>query len=207
MKHTVMKIFGLPIVLLFKMARPFRPLWRRIYFTARLSANIRDMDYSVECDGLVRVLGTAKIKLGRRCRLGMDIELETVGAGRIQIGDDTRINRGCTLISYSQISIDDWTIIGEFVSIRDANHGMKRDEPMRYQPHTSAPIHIGRDVWIGRGSCILPGVKIGEGAVIGANSVVTEDIPDFAIAAGIPAKVIKLRQQTISFRGNSKTLR
>jgi acetyltransferase-like isoleucine patch superfamily enzyme len=65
---------------------------------------------------------------------------------------------------------------------------------MRYQPHTSKPILIGRDVWIGRGSCILPGVTIGEGAVIGANSVVTGDISDFAIAAGAPAKVIKMRQ-------------
>jgi len=65
---------------------------------------------------------------------------------------------------------------------------------MRYQEHTSAPIHIGRDVWIGRGACILPGVTIGEGAVIGANSVVTKDIPDFAMAAGVPAKVIKIRE-------------
>jgi len=65
---------------------------------------------------------------------------------------------------------------------------------MRYQPHTCEPILIGRDVWIGRGSCILPGITIGEGAVIGANSVVNKDVPAYAIAAGIPAKVIKMRQ-------------
>ncbi|MBW2439954.1 MAG: acyltransferase [Deltaproteobacteria bacterium] len=152
------------------------------------------MDFSVECDGRVHVSGTANIELGRRCRLGMDVELRTDEAGHIRIGDDTRLNRGCTLTSYSQISIDDWTIIGEYVSIRDANHGLKRGEPMRYQPHTSEPIHIGRDVWIGRGSCILPGVTIGEGAVIGANSVVSKDVPAYSIAAGIPAKVIKMRQ-------------
>ena len=194
MKHTLMKMIGLPIILLFKLARPFRALWRRIYFTARLSADVSDMDFSVECDGRVHVSGTANIKLGRRCRLGMDVELRTVEAGHIRIGDDTRLNRGCTLTSYAQIRIEDFTIIGEFVSIRDANHGLKRGEPMRYQAHTSEPIHIGRDVWIGRGSCILPGVTIGEGAVIGANSVVTRDVPDFAIAAGVPAKVIKMRQ-------------
>jgi carbonic anhydrase/acetyltransferase-like protein (isoleucine patch superfamily) len=194
MKHTLMKMIGLPIILLFKLAHPFRFLWRRIYFTARLSADVSDMDFSVECDGRVHVSGTANIELGRRCRLGMDVELRTDEAGHIRIGDDTRLNRGCTLTSYSQISIDDWTIIGEYVSIRDANHGLKRGEPMRYQPHTSEPIHIGRDVWIGRGSCILPGVTIGEGAVIGANSVVNEDVPAYAIAAGIPAKVIKIRE-------------
>ena len=194
MKHTIMKIIGLPIVLLFKLAGPVRTIWRRIYLTARLAADVSDMDFSVQCDGRVHVSGTANIKLGKRCRLGMEVELRTVEAGHIQIGEDTRLNRGCTLTSYAQIRIDDFTIIGEFVSIRDANHGLKRGEPMRYQPHTCKPILVGRDVWIGRGSCILPGVTIGEGAVIGANSVVTRDVPDFAIAAGVPAKVIKMRQ-------------
>ncbi|MFC1880345.1 acyltransferase [Thermodesulfobacteriota bacterium] len=194
MKHTMMKMIGLPIVLLFKLAGPLRRIWRRIYLTARLAADVSDMDFSVQCDGRVHVSGTANIKLGKRCRLGMEVELRTVEAGHIQIGEDTRLNRGCTLTSYAQIRIDDFTIIGEFVSIRDANHGLRRGEPMRYQPHTCKPILVGRDVWIGRGSCILPGVTIGEGAVIGANSVVTRDVPDFAIAAGVPAKVIKMRQ-------------
>lgn len=194
MKHIVLKIIGLPIFFLFRLARPFRYAWRRVYFTARLSADVNDMDFSVQCDGKTHVSGTANIKLGKRCRLGMDVELRTIETGYIKIGDDTRLNRGCTLTSYAQILIDDFTIIGEFVSIRDANHGLERGEPMRYQPHTTKPIHIGRDVWIGRGSCILPGVTIGEGAVIGANSVVTKDIPDFAIAAGVPAKVIKVRE-------------
>ena len=194
MKHTMMKIIGLPVILLFKLTHPFRSLWRRIYFTARLSADVSGMDFSVECDGRVHVSGTANIELGRRCRLGMEVELRSDEGGPIRIGDDTRLNRGCTLTSYSQISIDDWAIMGEFVSIRDANHGIKRGEPMRYQPHTCEPILIGRDVWIGRGSCILPGVTIGEGAVIGANSVVNKDVPAYAIAAGIPVKVIKMRE-------------
>ena len=194
MKHTMMKMIGLSIVLLLKLAGPLRRIWRRIYLTARLAADISDMDYSVQCDGRVHVSGTANIKLAKRCRLGMDVELRTVETGHIQIGEDTRLNRGCTLTSYAQIFIGDFTIIGELVSIRDANHGLKRGEPMRYQPHTCEPIHIGRDVWIGRGSCILPGVTIGEGAVIGANSVVTKDVPDFGIAAGVPARVIRIRE-------------
>ena len=194
MKHTVMKAVGLPIVFLFRLTRPLRRIGRRLYFTARLSADVRDMDYTVQCDGRVHVSGSANITLGRRCRLGMDVELRTMEAGGIRIGDDTRLNRGCTLTAYTGITIGDFTLIGEFVSIRDANHGLARGEPMRYQPHTSAPIHIGRDVWIGRGSCILPGVTIGEGAVIGANSVVTGDIPDYGIAAGVPARVIRMRE-------------
>ena len=194
MKYKMMKMIGLPIVFLIKLSNPLRDIWRRIYFTARLTAEIDDMDYSVQCDGRVHVSGTANIKLEKRCRLGMDVELRTAEGGRIQIGEDTRLNRGCTLTSYAQISIGDFTIIGEYVSIRDANHGLQRGEPMRYQPHTFEKIHIGRDVWIGRGSCILPGVTIGEGAVIGANSVVTRDVPEFAIAAGVPARVVKRRE-------------
>ena len=194
MKQAIMKFAASPLVWFFKCAHPVTRIWNRIYFTARLSADIRDMDFSVQCDGRVYVSGTAEITLGRRSRLGMEVELRTVDAGRIHIGDDTRINRGCTLTSYSHIAIGDFCLIGEFVSIRDANHGLSCDAPMRLQPHTFAPIRIGRDVWIGRGSCILPGVTIGSGAVIGANSVVTRDIPEFAIAAGAPAKVIRLRE-------------
>ncbi len=194
MKHTLIALVGLPFTLLFRLMRPFQYAWKRIYFTARLKAYVAEMDFSVQCDGRVHVSGTGRIKLGKRCRLGMETELRTIGKGHIRLGDDTRVNRGSTLTSYSEIFIDDYTIIGEFVSIRDANHGMDSKEPMRYQPHVTAPIRIDRDAWIGRGACILPGVTIGEGSVVGANSVVTGDIPPYSIAAGVPAKVIKKRE-------------
>ena len=117
-----------------------------------------------------------------------------MNGGCIRLGNEIRINRGCIITSYSNISIGDFTIIGEYTSIRDANHGMEKNAPMRYQAHTFAPINIGRDVWLGRGCCVLPDVTIGEGSVIGANSVVTKDIPSFSIAAGVPAKVIGKRE-------------
>lgn len=194
MKHTILTILGFPFILVEKTLQPLGRIWRRIVLTSRLKARVRDMDVSVMCDGKILVTGTGNIHLGKRCRLGMDIELGTEEHGTITIGDDTRLNRGCTVVSYSRIDIGDFAIIGEFATIRDANHGMKLGEPMRYQPHDTRPIFIGRDVWIGRGSCILPGVSIGEGSVIGANSVCTKDIPPFSIAAGIPARVIRKRE-------------
>jgi len=194
MKHTLLYIMGAPIVFMERVMQPLKKPWRRIFYTAKLKAYVRDMDFSVMCDGRMHVSGTANISLGKRCRLGMDVELRTIDKGKISMGEDTRLNRGCSLTSYSKITVGDFTIIGEFVSIRDANHGMKRGEPMRYQEHDTRPIHIGRDVWIGRGSCILPGVTIGDGSVIGANSVLTRDIPPYSIAAGIPAKVIRKRE-------------
>lgn len=166
----------------------------RIWHRARLKAFLKGVDVSVQCDGRVLLGGTHDIRIGKGCRLGRDIELGTEGEGRIRLGEEVRINRGCTLVSYAGITVGDFTIIGEYVSIRDANHGMGTDEPMRYQEHTASPICIGRDVWIGRGCCILPGTTIGEGSVIGANSVVTSDIPPYSIAAGSPARVVKKRK-------------
>lgn len=151
------------------------------------------MDFSLQCDGKIHISGTKNVHIGTGCRIGRDTELRTIGNGCIRIGDDVRLNRSCTIVSYSEILIHDLVIIGEFVSIRDANHGMLPSEPMRYQSHDTRPIKIGRDVWIGRGSIILPGVTVGNGAVIGANSVVTQDIPSFSIAAGAPAKILKKR--------------
>lgn len=168
--------------------------WGRVYYTLRLMARVPGMDVSVQCDGPVQVSGTGRIAIGSRCRLGGHTELQTNEAGSIVLGSDIRINRGCTIVSYASVTIGDFAIIGEYVSIRDANHGMSTKEPMRYQPHASAPIRIGPDVWIGRGACILPGVTVGAGAVIGANSVVTRDIPERAIAAGMPAQVLRQRQ-------------
>ena len=168
--------------------------WGRFYYTLRLMARVRDMDASVQCDGPVAVSGTAAITIGSRCRIGAATELQTTDAGRIVLGNDIRINRGCTIVSYASVTIGDFAIIGEYVTIRDANHGMSASEPLRYQPHVAEPVRIGADVWIGRGACILPGVTIGAGAVIGANSVVTRDIPKFSIAAGMPAQVIRQRQ-------------
>lgn len=170
--------------------------WGRIYYTLRLMARVRDMDASVQCDGPIAVSGTGAISIGSRCRIGGQTELQTNESGRIVIGNDVRINRGCTIVSYADVLIGDFAIIGEYVTIRDANHGMDTTEPMRYQRHTTSPVTIGTDVWIGRGACILPGVVIGNGAVIGANSVVTRNIPNFAVAAGMPAQVIRNRQQT-----------
>ncbi len=177
-----------------KIILPFMTLMKRIYYPARLKADIVFLDPSVQCDGRVYVLGTRNVRMGLRCRIGRDTEFETAETGNIRLGDDVRINRGCTLVSYAGITIGEYAIVGEYVSIRDANHGMSPDEPMRCQKHASSPICIGRDVWIGRGSCILPGVTIGEGSVVGANSVVNADIPPYSIAAGIPAKIVKKRQ-------------
>ena len=192
-KKIILYMLITPVAFFTRFILPISYFWRRVYCTALLNGKVKNSDISVICDGNVHVTGTKNISIGKRCRLGTDTELRTVENGNIRLANEIRINRGCTITSYSNVSIGNFTIIGEYTSIRDANHGMLKNTPMKFQTHSSSPIRIGCDVWIGRGSCILPGVSIGDGSVIGANSVVTKDIPPGVIAAGVPAVVIRER--------------
>ena len=86
--------------------------------------------------------------------------------------------------------------MASFVYISDHAHGDDRfldldTPPLRRPLFSKGPVHICRNVWLGERVCVLPGVTIGEGSVIGAGSIVTHDIPPFSIAAGAPARVIK----------------
>jgi len=125
--------------------------------------------------------------------LGRDTYFETNAGGSIAVGSHVRINTGTLVAACSRVEIGDDCLIGEYVSIRDANHGTAPDSFMRLQQQETAPISIGKDVWICRGSVILKGVTIGDGAVVGANSVVTHDVPPGAVVAGAPARVVKFR--------------
>ena len=91
------------------------------------------------------------------------------------------------------IRLGDNVLIGGYVQIIDHNHGFGVNDIIRNQPAEIGEVVIGNDVWIGAGAKILMNCHIGDGAIIGANSVVTGDIPENAIAVGIPARVIKYR--------------
>ncbi len=113
--------------------------------------------------------------------------------GRLVVEDNVYIGRFCTMSISTLILIRKSALISDRVYIGDCNHGYQNTSlPISSQPVTSAgSVEIGEGCWIGIGVAILPGVKIGKNAVIGANSVVTRSIPDYAIAAGNPAKVIR----------------
>jgi len=87
-------------------------------------------------------------------------------------------------------------MVGPNVVIRASNHGAERiDVPMWDQGHTGGRIVIGDDVWIGANAVIVPNVTIGSHVVIAAGAVVTRDVPDYAVVAGVPARVIADRRQ------------
>lgn len=165
---------------------------RRLWAHASLAACIEgDLDPSVVVLGTPEIHGTGRIRLGRDLFLYRELYLETQEQGALEIGDRVVISRGVHLVSYSRLRIGDDSLIGEYSSIRDANHRLQPGVAVRGSGHDAAPIEIGRNVWIGRGVTVLGGVTIGDHAVIGANAVVTRDVEAGCVAAGVPARVIR----------------
>ncbi len=171
-----------------------RPLGR-IWAHARLSAALAyPVPASVVIQSTPEIQGTGRVRLGRGLYLYRDLYFETQGEGFITIGDGVVISRGTHLVAFGGITIGDGSMIGEYCSIRDANHVFGHEgESIRDSGHSALAITIGKRVWIGRGVAVLAGVTIGDGAVIGANAVVTKDVANGAVVAGVPAKPIMSR--------------
>ncbi|MGM9538288.1 MAG: DapH/DapD/GlmU-related protein [Candidatus Onthomonas sp.] len=103
----------------------------------------------------------------------------------ITVGKNVFINSGCRFQDQGGITIDDGALIGHNVVLATLNHCL---DPLHREDLCPAPIHIGKKVWIGANATVLPGVSIGDGAVIAAGAVVTRDVPENTVVAGVPAK-------------------
>ena len=113
---------------------------------------------------------------------------------RLSVGDYVYIGHG-TYVGDGDISIDDEVVIGPNCILSAGNHLFKNGS-VRFGGYEYKPIYIGKGTWIGGNSTITAGSKIGNGCIIAAGSVVTNDIPDGVVAGGIPAKVIKNNETT-----------
>ena len=104
------------------------------------------------------------------------------------MGQGVFINTGCHFQDQGGITLGDGTFLGNNVVLTTMNHDF---DPEKRSTTYPAPIVTGKNVWIGSSVTVVPGVHIGDGAIIGAGSVVTKDIPPYTIAAGVPARVIR----------------
>lgn len=106
----------------------------------------------------------------------------------IKVGKGVFINSGCCFQDQGGIEIGDNTLIGQQVVIATLNHDFL---PEKRGNMTPSPVKIGKNVWIGAHATILPGITIGDGSIIAAGAVVTKNVPENVIVAGVPAKILK----------------
>jgi len=145
----------------------------------------------------VVLVGQRRIVLGTDVSLYGFAYLNAEGAmGSILIGDGTRIDQFCVLYGQGGLEIGAFCAIASGVKIYSQSNQYKHNHTQRIleQPVFYKKVTIGNDVWIGANSVVLPGVHIGDGAIIGAGAVVRQDVPSHAIVAGVPAKVIGWRK-------------
>lgn len=156
--------------------------------------------HTVICFPYAPQVNERHIHLGERTMIGPMVTLSAGwGPGHpglpdevVRIGDRCLIGRGSSIIGHESIVIGDDVWTGYDVRIADMNHGYEDLEvPIAKQHMAPDPIRIGDGTWLGHHVVVLPGVTIGRHATIGAGSVVNADIPDYSVAVGVPAKVVR----------------
>jgi acetyltransferase-like isoleucine patch superfamily enzyme len=115
--------------------------------------------------------------------------------GRVEIGDKTVMGQECTISAYQRVRIGQQCVIADRAMFIDFDHGVVETErPIRLQGIYKRDVVVGSNVWIGYGACVLRGVSVGDNSIVGTNSVVTKDVPANAVVAGIPARIIRMRE-------------
>jgi acetyltransferase-like isoleucine patch superfamily enzyme len=115
--------------------------------------------------------------------------------GVVEIGPKTVMGQECTISAYRRVRIGEQCVIADRAMFIDFDHGVVEVErPIRVQGIYKRDVVVGSNVWIGYGACILRGVRVGDNSIVGTNSVVTRDVPANAIVAGIPARIIRMRE-------------
>lgn len=156
---------------------------------------------SIICFPPVALYGEAGIRIGTDVMIGPYVSLsagmapgqELISDEIVTIGDRCLIGRNSSIVAHFSITIGEDVFFGPNVYVTDQNHGVDDlDLPIGRQTRPEAPVSIGAGSWLGTNSVVLPGVTIGRHVAVGAGSVVTADLPDRAVAAGVPARVLRI---------------
>jgi len=142
----------------------------------------------------------ATLHVGRWAWIGHGTKIR-VHEGEVRIGAKTVIGQDCTISAFQHVSIGRECIVADRVMLIDFDHGVVEVErPIRLQGIYKRDVRVGHNVWIGYGACILRGVRIGDNSIVGTSSVVTRDVPENAVVGGVPARVIRMREEPRSLR-------
>ena len=175
----------------------------KILYSVWISFEFKHCGENFRTDGLYKLIGAKYMTIGDDVSIGKNVVLEAISKYRqqrfepeIQIGDNSCLNDDCHITCINKIKIGNHVRTGRKCIITDNAHGASDrsllDMAPNYRPlNSKGPIIIEDNVWIGEMCCIMPGVKIGHGSIIGANTVVTKDIPPYSVVVGPSGKVIK----------------
>lgn len=142
----------------------------------------------------LQIARRGRVEFGRFVWLGHGSKIRC-HEGRVEIGAKTVLGQECTISAYKHVRIGEQCVIADRAMFIDFDHGVVEVErPIRQQGIYTREVEVGSNVWIGYGACILRGVRVGDNSIVGTNSVVTKDVPANAVVAGIPARVIRMRE-------------
>jgi acetyltransferase-like isoleucine patch superfamily enzyme len=143
---------------------------------------------------------SAEVRFGRWVWIGHDTKIRC-HEGVVSIGSKSVLGQECTISAYQNVSIGEQCIVADRVMLIDFDHNVTEVErPIREQGIYKRDVRVGNNVWIGFGAQILRGVSVGDNAIIGAGAVVTRDVPANAVVAGVPARVIRMREAPATLR-------
>jgi acetyltransferase-like isoleucine patch superfamily enzyme len=152
------------------------------YWRARSRGRIRGESFRIRRPE--RLIVTSTLTLGRGTVI--DTGARLIVHAETTVGDDVYISRDCVLGAYGRTHIGDRVLMGERVSIHGGRHG----PPGNRDVYSGAPVTVEDDVWLCAGCVLTPGVTVGARSTVGANAVVTNDVPEDVLAVGVPARAI-----------------
>jgi acetyltransferase-like isoleucine patch superfamily enzyme len=142
----------------------------------------------------------ATLRIGRWAWIGHGCKIR-VHEGTVEIGAKTVIGQECTISAFQHVSIGRECILADRVMLIDFDHGVTEVErPIRLQGIYKRDTRVGHNVWIGYGACVLRGITVGDNSVVGTSAVLTHDVPANAVVGGVPARVLRMREQPRSLR-------
>ena len=168
-----------------------RLAWLKLRFRGRLKTD----GFAFVCPGVTLEIGKdAVVHLGRWSWIGHGSKIRA-HEGEVRIGAKSVLGQECTVSSFQHVSIGRECIVADRVMLIDFDHGVVEVErPIRHQGIYKRDVRVGNNVWIGYGAAFLRGVTVGDNAVIGTYTVVNKDVPANAVVAGVPVRLLRMRE-------------